>query len=243
MKGGRDGALLIGTVLVGLVLAAIVFFLAISPKLASAQEAKEQTQAQIEQNDLLDITLLQRQKSAESVPEITREILTIREVLPPEEDVPSMRRLINDVMTTYGYTIESDSVSAPVVIAGGLSLQAQMEQVGLTSEVEGMLFTTLKATPFTVEALGPARSFGLLLEGLRSAGGRYVYITTLTTAADTAAGPGGIRATIGGVFFTLDNGVPGITKKPDERPWPGTEDPADPEWTDPFGTIAPSAAG
>lgn len=215
---------MIGAILVGLVVAAIVWFIAIGPKMTSAQEAREATTAQNDENDRLETTLLQRQKSAENVPDYTRELYAIRDLLPPSEDVPSLRRTLNDIMSSTGLVIEVERLSDPEPIIGGLSLSAPMAQVGLTSEIEGMLFTTLQATSFTIEFEGPLAKAWTVIEKLQSGEHRFMLITGLSISARGDTPEEGVRVIITAVVFTLDEGIPGITVRPDERPWPGTDE-------------------
>jgi hypothetical protein len=219
-----DRALMIGAILVGLIVAAIVWFVAISPKLSSAQEARDATVAQIDGNVLLEDTLAERKLSAENVPDYTREIYKIRDILSPVEDIPALRRTIDDIMSGLGLSVKVENVTPPGPVLGGLSLLAPMAEVGLTSEIEGMQFSTLQATFVNIEIEGTLSQVCAVIDLLQSGEHRYMLVTNLTLTASGEGSEDKFRATIQAAIFTLDNGVDGLTVRPDERPWPGTEE-------------------
>jgi hypothetical protein len=217
-----DRALVIGALLVGLIIGAIVWFVAISPKLSSASNARDEAFAQEDQNFNLEQTLLKRQKSAENEADYYRELYHIRDLLPPTEDVPGVRVLIDDIASDIGVTVQQERLSQAVPIVGGLSLAAPMEEVGLTSEIEGMLFGNLLATEFSIEFETSMDKILRFFDEVRNGDHRYILINSLSyTVGDD---PSKIKVTIGVTFFTLDNGDPLIHVRPPERPWPGSEE-------------------
>lgn len=224
MKNVGDRSLLVGAALIALILAALMWFVAINPKLASAQTTKEATDAQRVTNNDLANTLVQRKIDAENVPDYTRELYAIRESMPPIEDIPSVRSKVNEIVTSQGLVVELDNVGEPQPILGGLSLQTQMEAVGLTSEIEGMAFTTLLATPFSFEVVGPPAQVFAIMDALQTADGRYFGITSFTITPAESDIPNSVRGSFSFFFYTLDYNTPGITVRPPERPWPGTEE-------------------
>jgi hypothetical protein len=224
VKNVADRSLIIGAILVGLIIAAAMWFLAISPKLSSAQAAREATTAQNDANVILARTLLQREKDAAEVPNYTREIYAIRDILPPTEDIPSVRRTIDEIVTSSGLNIEQDQIGGPQVIIGGISFASQMEEVGLTSLVEGMTFGTLLGTSYSFEVTGTTGQVIAIIDKLQKDDHRCFSITNLSITGSVSDDSDSVRASISLLFFTLDYGIPDITVRPPERPWPGTEE-------------------
>ncbi len=233
MKNLGDRSLLIGVVLVGFVIAALTWLVGVSPKLSAAATAQQAAMDQRNQNDILQVTLAERERDAVLVPTYKKELYEIRDVLPPNEDIPGVRGIINRIVSDAGLVVDNDSFTTPVPVPGGISLAAPMEEVGLTSPIEGMTFTTLYATDFSFEILGPWDAVDKVLLELEASDHRYLDITSCDISleqSDTSQ-PGQVRASIGGTFFTLDYGVPNITVRPVERPWPGSESGIEPPVT------------
>jgi hypothetical protein len=225
MKNMADRSLLLGAVMVGVVLAALVWFVGVSPKLSAAAQAHEATQTQRDQNDLLQLTLTAREKDAALKPTYERELFEIRDQLPNEENIPGVRRAIDEIVAKAGLEVENDHFSTPEYVLGGISLAAPMEAVGLTSNIEGLKFTTLVATEFGFEIVGSWEAVIQVILEMESGDHRYFQMNNISLSQETTegGGTGQVRAEINGLFFTLDHGVEGITVRPPERPWPGSE--------------------
>ncbi|MCJ7826951.1 MAG: hypothetical protein MUP36_01740 [Demequinaceae bacterium] len=228
MKNVADRSLAIGAVLIGLIIAVATWFLVISPKLSSAQEAREATVAQLDTNGMLEITILERQEDAKEVPANIREIHAIRDILPPSEDVPALRRELDALVSAAGLTIDKESLSPPVALLGGLSLAAQMEQEGLTSQIEGMIFTSevgalvapsLLGVEFKLEVVGEWAKAYDLIDSIQVGDHQYILIRSLSMTRESE-----IRTSISGMYFILDKDDPDIVVRPEERPWPSTEE-------------------
>jgi len=241
VKEVGDRTLTIVALLIALIIAAIAWFLAIGPKLSSAQAAREETATQEDMNDLLELTLAQRQGEAQDLPDMERQLFWIRDILPPTEDCPSVRRLIDDAIAGKGVDVTVDSLQPPFIVPGGLSLAAPMERVGLTSAIEGMVFTTLEATRISVELSGDPYKIMDALYEMQFSEHRYFLVEglSLDVVSDIE-----LQAVVSGVFFTLDRGTEGITVRPDERPWPGTaEDEPEVNTDNPFQTGSSTGGG
>ena len=244
MKEKEDRSLLIGAILVGLIIAIATWFLGISPKLSGAQSAREETDSQNAANAGLQSTLDQRKADAAHVPDYTREIYTIRDTVPPIEGMDAVRRDFDAMAKESALTIQRDEQTDPVPVLGALSLAAAMDAVGLTSNIEGLTFTTLIATPFTIEVSGAVDNVYGFVDKLQTQTTRYILITQVNTAADPTKGPGVVVATIAGMYFTLDTGNAAITVRPTERPWPGAPEPSpSPSSATPFVPLVPSGLG
>lgn len=230
MKNVGDRAVLIGAVLIGLIIAAITWFVAIGPKLNSASEARDQAEAQSSQNDVLQMNLNVLMEKKEHLPDYLREIENIRDLLPQTENVPDNRRLFDQIAKNHGLTISVDVVSNAELVLGGVSLAAAMEQVGLTSEIEGMTFTTLTATQYNISFKDPVLSVVDFIEELQATDGQYFLVNSFSENPTTSAT---VEITIGVVVFTLDYGDSTVHLRSPERPWPGTEE------TDPPPAVPP----
>jgi hypothetical protein len=223
MKNVGDRSLLLGAVFVGFLIAALTWLFGVSPKLSAAASAQEAAVAQRDQNGILSTTLLTRQRDAALMPTYQRELYESRDALPPNEDIPSVRRLIDTIVTDAGLVVQTDHFSAPEPVPGGLSLKAQMEAVGLTSQIETLTFTNLIATEFGFEVVGSWEAVVQVIVALEGSDHRYLQMNNISVSSDTG-NPGEVRAVLNGLFFTLDYGVPNLTVRPPERPWPGSEE-------------------
>jgi hypothetical protein len=225
MKGREDRSLLIGVILLVLILSAITWFLGVSPRLSAAAEAREATQIQRDANEVSRLTLEKRQSDAALVPENREAIYDIRALMPPTEEVPDWRRFIDQIVAETGVVLLQDVVSTAIPVPGGISLAAQMEAVGLTSEIEGLAFTSLVATPEQIIVLGGYTNLLSFLDALQLGGHRYFLLSGVSLEVSGAEGTGGsvaIQATLDGFVFTLDPADSTISVPPPERPWPGT---------------------
>jgi len=224
VKDAGDRTLTLGVILAGLIIAALTWFLAINPKLSSAQSARDEAIAQLDQNFRLQQELDKRTLDAESMPDFIREIQYIRDLLPPAEDVTEIRRLVNEIASDAGLLVQEDRVVPAEPILGGLSLAAVMDVVGLTSEIEGLTFSALSGVQYSLDIEGPVDKVIQVVEALSASDHRFVLVTSLTIIPSDSDNPGAVWATIGIIFFTLDSGNPDITIRPPERAWPGTEE-------------------
>lgn len=229
MKNVGDRALTVGVLLIGMIVAAIVWFVAIGPKLSSAQDARDAALEQESHNTQLRATLQQRQKDEANLPNVERELYWIRDIIPTEDDIPSLRRMISGIVSAQGLEVQDESVTQSSPIIGGLSLAAPMAQVGLVSEIEGegFIFSTLEANSVTIRLDGPPTKILAIVDELQFGEHRYLLIESLSITWDRSGPQTEIRAIITASFFTLDRGVDGVTVRPEERPWPGTEEAAD----------------
>jgi hypothetical protein len=225
MKNVGDRSLILAVVFIGFLIAALTWLVGVNPRLSAAAQAREATADQNSQNDLLSLTLLQRQRDAELVPEYTRELYEIRDELPPTEDIPGVRRIINEIVTEAGLVVENDHFSSPVLVPGGVSLETQMAEVGLTSSIEGLTFTTLWATDFGFEVQGTWDQVVQVILGMENTRLRYFQMNSVNVVfvESEAGATGEVRGTLSGTFFTLDPGDPNITVRPPRLPWPGSE--------------------
>lgn len=225
MKSPGDRSLLVGAILVALIVSALTWFFGISPKLAAAQEAKAAAEQQVSENSQLQYTLDLRIRDNEKLPEYEAELISIRELMPPDEDIADARRIIGREVESVGMYVDSDSIGDPLPVLGGITLAAPMAAVGLTSQIEGMAFTTLVATPFSFDIVGSWDQVLAAVTLIQLDDHRYMLLSALTiTVEDLPGGSLGYRASVSGYFFTLDHGVDGITVPPEASPWPGSED-------------------
>jgi hypothetical protein len=242
MKNVGDRSLVLIVVFVGFLIAAITWLVGVSPRLSAAAQAREAALEQQSQNDLLVLTLAERKRDAELVPTYQKELYEIRDDLPPTEDIPGVRRTINALVANVGLYVENDHFSAPVQVVGGLSLAVAMEQVGLTSSIEEQTFATLWATDFGIEIVGTWDQVMQVTRDMEAPGHRYFQMNdvNVTLVGTEGGATGQVRGTLSGTFFTLDPGVPNITVRPAERPWPGSDrgDDAPPVMRNPFLPIA-----
>lgn len=243
MKDAGDRSLMLGAILVALIIVVAVWFLGVSPKLSSASAARAQATLQIAANDELQKTLDQRKADAELVPEKRVAIYEIRDILPPTEELAAVQRTLDNLANSSQVVIAASQFSTPVLIPGGISFATQAEAVGLTSEIEGMQFTTLVGTPFSLEVTGTYSNMLQFIDELQTGNHRYLLVNGLTIVPSGSDETGGasdnVQYSLNGYFFTLDYGVPNISVRPDEPLGPedsGVEPP--PNTRNPFIPVA-----
>jgi hypothetical protein len=225
VKNAGERAILLGAGFVALIIAALTWFLGVSPKLSAASEARSATEAQNQTNESLRELRDSLVAESELMPVYTKEIIEAREYLPPEQDVVGVRRFLAAAASATGVTIVSDSVNDPQSIASGLSLEPAMSQVGLTSEIEGLSVPSLIGTSYGLVISGSYPAILAFIDYIQNSEDRYYLVTEFALSGSVGENEGvsSMQATLEVVAFTLDYGNPAIVTPPAERPWPSLD--------------------
>lgn len=158
MKSSKINGFTIGMIAVALVLAGAAYMLGYQPLLDAKTESTERAEAAESFNETLRIQLVAKQREAELIPTYEAEIEEIREVLPPVEDLTSMRDELNGILMLENVSLRSlQQEPGRLVIPGEVNLTNQAFAVGQTSTVHELAFQNLIVTEFTLEMSGTYR--------------------------------------------------------------------------------------
>ncbi len=113
MTRSKSGPWIAGTVILSLLLVAASWFLAISPVMASTQEASEQALSQREQNAVLQTKLKRLKEQSLKLDEYKATLAGLQVQIPPESALADYQRQLAAIAATYSVTIVSLSTTNP----------------------------------------------------------------------------------------------------------------------------------
>ena len=228
---GSNGALIAGVAAGAVILGIIAWLLGIGPRLDRAAVANDERAAQVSFNDTLELTLLARMSDAKLIPEYRERIFDIRDDLPPVLDIPAIRRKLEELHVENGLVVSSEAIGETTVMTPGISLALQAAEVGRASQLDGLAFTGLLATPIDLRVAGSREQVFGLLNDLQTGDHQYFLLIGLTIdpvleseiVTDVLLSPGDLYLNITGFVFTLDYGNPDIQLRPEPEPSPSPD--------------------
>jgi len=221
-----NGALVGGAVALAVILALIAWMLGIGPRIARAADAEDGRVAQADFNFLLELSLAQLVSDAEEIPQYREEIFQIRDDLPADRDIPAVRRLLFELFEENGLVIFGEAIGSPQIVTPQISLAIPAAEVGLVSQVDGLAFTSVIATPVSLTTAGTREQILGLMNSLQLGDHQYFLVTGFSVTAvtepgldiDVAVAVGDLKLLVSGFIFTLDYGSPNIQLRPEPEP-------------------------
>ncbi len=227
MRGSRNGAVIGGVVLVAILLAAIEYFLLLSPRLGAASDARAATEQQKVTNANLQVTLKKLKVESEKLPETRAAIWAIRAEIPPTPDETGLRNLLDDLAVKHGLISQGDSLGGAVAVSPATSVADALAQVGKQPYADDLKFTGLAAMPFTLTIQGNYKTIFDYLDDVQVGEHRYILVSNATITPlgedDGRIIPSkvdDVELSISGFFFVLDYEVPDISVSPTPTPTP-----------------------
>jgi Tfp pilus assembly protein PilO len=116
MAGAKKSTWIGGTVFLCLVLMVAAWFLAISPKKASAADVRAQTEAVEQQNDLLERKVAKLAADAKRLPELKKQLAALRVGIPSDAQLATYVRHLDAIAADHGVTIEAVTPAVPELV-------------------------------------------------------------------------------------------------------------------------------
>lgn len=201
----RDSGFLLVLVFLAAVVAVAVFMFLMRPALATTSEAAERAEAAKDFNETLEDRLRIYEADFAKLPETQEQIAAIQQAFTPREDVPEVRRIISEILTTESLSLRNDSYGLPTLVApGGVLLAPAAQAVGRTSYVEGLAFQDLYSTTVSLEFSGQYDSIIRAIARLQMNDSRYFLVRSAEIRKSEDEGSAGtFVATLEVIYFTL----------------------------------------
>jgi Tfp pilus assembly protein PilO len=211
MLANRTSRWSIGTALLCVVLLAASWFLLIGPRRAEAEDVRAQAVQENSQAALLQQQLADLKTQYAALPKKMAELKAIKQQLPPDADVPSLVRSLQDYAARAGVSVDSITPGVPAVLAadGSVSTNAtagvgSLVSLPLSVVVTGQYFENSLFVKYLQTRL--TRSF--LISGLATAAAASsVTVTAAPTPAPTGTSSAStnddLTMTITGAVFVL----------------------------------------
>lgn len=177
MLASRTSRWSIGTALLCVVLLAASWFLLISPRRADAADLSQQATSVNAQIGTMQQQLARLREEYAGLAKQKDELKAIQAQLPPDADVASLVRNLQDFAGTAGVTLESITPGTPVVLAADGSTDP--------SAVAGV--GSVISVPLALAVSGQYFENSLYLKYLQTQMTRSVLVTGLSTTPATAA--------------------------------------------------------
>lgn len=116
MTSPKAGAWIAGTVLVGVVIAALAWFLAISPQLDSASATRDQVVAQQSQNDLTKTKIAGLQAQFANLGDLKAQLASVRLQIPTSDDLANYQKQLAGIAALHQMAVVSVQYSAPTPV-------------------------------------------------------------------------------------------------------------------------------
>ncbi|WP_062213726.1 hypothetical protein [Demequina oxidasica] len=154
MKQQQTGLWLLGAFLVAVVIAALAYFLLISPELDKGAVARENAAFAMSDNELLEIQILAAQTKEQQVPEWEEEIGKISLDMPPTVEQADLERLINSTLAKYDLPSLEVTYGRPEQVIG--TLTEGYEPPTLTSDDEEGATPSPSPSPSAEPSVAPS---------------------------------------------------------------------------------------
>lgn len=232
----RDAGFILVLVAAAAIIATAVFMLLIQPAMTATSEAQALAQESKDFNDTLELRLAQYEADFAKLPETREQIATIQEAFAPQEDIPAVRRAIDEILGSESLTLRNDNYGLPLLVTPGtVFLEPSAQAVGRTSYVDGLTFQDLYSTTINLEFSGQYDNIVRAIAKMQMGEGRYLLVRSMEMRSNDEAADGTLIATLELVFFTLVD--------PTHKIDPGTNSADfDPETGEPVPTSPPGSA-
>jgi hypothetical protein len=145
MKQQQTELWLLGAFLIAVVVAALAYFLLISPELDKGATAREDAELALSENELLEIQILAAKTKEKEVPAWQDEIGKISLDMPPTAEQPDLERLIYATLAKYGLPAIEVTYGNPEEVIG--TLTEGYEPPTLSTDEEGVDGATAEPSP------------------------------------------------------------------------------------------------
>jgi Tfp pilus assembly protein PilO len=181
MLASRTSRWSLGTALLCVVLLAASWFLLIGPRRVEAADVHDQAMQANDRAQVLQQELVQLKSDYAGLSKKKAELKAIKAQLPPDADVPSLVRTLQDYAGRAGVSIDSITPGAPVVLAPDGSVAAN------ASATAG----SVVSLPLAIAITGQYFENSLFVKYLQTQLTRSFLISGLTTTASSGAGTTG----------------------------------------------------
>lgn len=177
---------------IAVVVALLLVFLLVLPKMREVGEAEDQLQAAQDQEIALAAELRALQQAQEQAPETEQEIAAIDDAIPPTADLPALFRLLDSAASRAAVDFFSFTPGTPVVdpTSQYSTISSQVTVTGGYFAIDEFLFlleTLPRAAKVTTIAVtGTSTSEEITTSSLQ------LQMTVEFFTTDTSAGPGSI---------------------------------------------------
>jgi hypothetical protein len=204
MKGDR--VWLVGGAAAGVVIAALGWFMVISPELSNASSLDEQTVASQTQNMSLQSKIHRLQADNSNMDALLASLRQARAELPPDTGLADFTRQLSGYASQYGVVLSGITAADPtpltptVASAAGSTTPAPAARpaAGSTASQVGQTYTL----PLTVIVKGAAANDLRFLAAMQGPGKRAALVTGTQLTGDTTKSGGAMQLTIQLQLFT-----------------------------------------
>ncbi|GIG20374.1 hypothetical protein Cch01nite_10980 [Cellulomonas chitinilytica] len=121
MVGAKKSTWVGGAVFVALVILAAAWFLAISPKMSSASDVRDQAEQTRQQNELLQMQVAKLKAEFEKLPEYKTELAALQTQIPTDVQLSEFLRQLDQIAVAHSVTITTLSPAAPTAVAAAVA--------------------------------------------------------------------------------------------------------------------------
>jgi Tfp pilus assembly protein PilO len=177
---------------IAIVVALLLIFLLVLPKMREVSETEEQLQAAQDQEIALAAQLQSLEQAQEQAPETEQEIAAIDDAIPPTADLPALFRLLDSAASRAAVDFFSFTPGTPVVdpTSQYSTIPSQVTVTGGYFAIDEFLFlleTLPRAAKVTTVAVtGTTTTEGTTTSSLQ------LQMTVEFFTTDTSAGPGSV---------------------------------------------------
>jgi hypothetical protein len=204
MKGDR--VWLVGGAAAGVVIAALGWFMVISPELSNASSLDEQTLASQTQNLSLQSKIHRLQADNSNMDALLASLRQARAELPPDTGLAAFTRQLSGYASQYGVVLSGITAADPTALtptvasAAGPTTPAPATRpaAGSTASPAGQTYTL----PLTVIVKGAAANDLRFLAAMQGPGKRAALVTGTQLTGDTTKRGGAMQLTIQLQLFT-----------------------------------------
>lgn len=264
MGGSKARSWTLGTAVLALLILVGVWFLVVSPQLASAAETNQATEDELARGDILRARLATLQAQFEDLDEYKAELEELEDQIPTTAELAEYVREAQTVAAESGITIVGMTpgvpmaVQPPVVVqpepAGDVTDDPEADEADGEANDEAddedapaqaaPPASPLVAVPVSFTVVGTYAGATAFMDALQTAVPRLLLVTSMTAVSQSVSeGTGGRPATAAGDLELTIDGMIYVLPPKDATPGADPDDPADDqavnEAGDEQGTLAP----
>jgi Tfp pilus assembly protein PilO len=189
---------------IAVVVALLLVFLLVLPKMREVGEAEDQLQAAQDQEIALAAELRALQQAQEQAPETEQEIAAIDDAIPPTADLPALFRLLDSAASRAAVDFFSFTPGTPVVdpTSQYSTIPSQVTVTGGYFAIDEFLFL-LETLPRAAKVTTIAVTGTSLTEEITTSS-LQLQMTVEFFTTDTSAGPGSIPGPSVGTTTTTE---------------------------------------
>jgi Tfp pilus assembly protein PilO len=195
-----------GTVVVSFIIAAIGWFLLISPTLATASDSRAQAADQLQRNQLLQQQVAKLAEQFKHLDEYKGNLAALQVQLPTTSDLPGLTRQVQAAATQSGVTMTTLNPTVPEAFVSGAAAPVATGATSASAGVAGSSATApatatpsaprlsgFYAVPLSITTVGTYDQTLAFLRAVQSGDQRLILVSGLSATSQKPGGAGNGR--------------------------------------------------